>query len=448
MRVLLIQAPLGRVEPLVYPLGLSILATAIRPEIEVKIADPNLQGENEVESIIQNFSPDVIGLSLRNIDSQMKRDLFYYYQYFKKYLRRIRKMVPHCCIILGGSGFSLFPEKIMVDNPDVDLGVYLEGEETFPELLAHLENPEQVAGVYYRCDDLVCFTGMRSYPDLVHAPFPSYDLLSPKLYEADGGVGVQTKRGCPLTCAYCTYPHLNGSCYRMRPQDQIFRELEMLIEEGVQELTFVDGVFNLPKERTIKILEEMQKRRFNVKWRGWFIEKTFDKDFALLCRVTGCSEFSFSPDGFSPGTLSALGKSITREDIIKVCSLAEEMEGIRIALNFFWNPPGQTFTDFLRMLGFTFKFKMNLRSKAGGVIFGNPRIEPNTPLWQRAVAEGIIGKDMNLLPDSTEDLKKTFYSNPSTRYLDAVYYAYAWLWKIKTRGRRRKGMKVVDDPLQ
>ncbi|MCD4655673.1 hypothetical protein K8T06_17260, partial [bacterium] len=144
-------------------------------------------------------------------------------------------------------------------------------------------------------------------------------------------------------------------------------------------------------------------------------------------------EFSFSPDGYSKETLKALGKIITVADIHRVFNIARETPGIRIAFNFFWNPPKQTFLTWLKMLVFTAKCKILLRKKAGGIIFGNARIEPHTPLQQLAIDDGMIEAGTDFLPETTAALRKTFYSNRSTRYLDVFYMMYSVLWKLKQK---------------
>ncbi len=434
-RIILIQAPLGRPEPLVYPLGISLLAAHLPENCDIRLIDPNRVGVPEEKRIIQAFQPEVIGISIRNIDSQMSRDLFYYYQYFREHLRQIKTWAPDAVLVLGGSGFSLFPEKIMEQNPEADFGVYLEAERSFPALLDQFSDPMKVPGIFFRKDGEVSYSGDADYPPLDDLPFPRYDLLDPKPYQKNGGVGVQTKRGCPLRCAYCTYPHLNGKVFRFRPVDHVIEEIKQLKKLEVNEITFVDGVFNLPMDRTRILLEKMKEENLNIQWHGWFSEHGFDRSFALLCKETGCTEFSFSPDGYSEATLKALGKTIHREDIHNVVQVAKEVGDIRVAFNFFWNPPDQTLRSFLNSIRFAIKCKLGLKNQAGGLIFGNPRIEPDTPLRQRAIQDRIITEETDLLPESVESLRKLFYSNPSTRYLDVLFSVYTGVWRLKKRFR-------------
>lgn len=436
--ILFVQAPLGRDEPLVYPLGIATLAGSLPDTGRIRILDPNRSGVEETLENIRRDPPDIMCLSIRNLDSQIRRDLFYYYLYLKTFIRELRAAAPQTVIIAGGSGFSLFPRKIMTDNPALDLGVFLEADAILPALIHAMNSPETVPGVYYRNNDAIRYTGDPPLPAPENFGRPRYDLLDPLPYAGNGGMGIQTKRGCPLNCIYCTYPHLNGRCLRMVPIQQVIDEMTVLeTQYGIDEITFVDGVFNIPKSRTVELLRAKQAAGLKMKWRGWFTEKGFDREFAELCRDTGCPEFSFSPDGFSERTLKALGKTITMDDIRNVFEVAREVDGIRVAFNFFWNPPGQTFGAWLRMMMFAVRCKLVLGRKAGGIIFGNARIEPHTPLHQMALDHGMIQPTTDLLPDDAAGLEDVFYSNRSTRFLDIMYSVYTALWKARQRLKKR-----------
>lgn len=429
-RIALLQAPLGRKEPLIYPLGIATLAAYLQGH-ELHLLDPNQMEREDMESTLRRINPDIIGISIRNIDSQMRRDLFYYFLYLKQFVREVRALCPESRIILGGSGFSLFPAAVMQKIPEAELGVYLEADESLPALIDSIDRPESVPGVYYRNGGELHFTGAPRLPDIEHLPLPRYDLLDPRPYARHGGVGIQTKRGCPLGCIYCTYPQLNGSCLRLRPIDAVIDEIRALQGYGVNEITFVDGVFNLPKDRAVAIVTRMHEERLAVRWHGWFTERGMDRDFMALCRDTGCREFSFSPDAYDDRLLERLGKSIRTSDIDAVVEHAMALDDVSVAFNFFWNPPGQTVRSFLKMIRFAIRTKLKLKSKAGGIIFGDARIEPHTPLWTIAVQEGVIDPQWDLLPDTVAQLHETFYMNRRTRFLDGLFSVYSGAWRMK-----------------
>jgi len=66
-----------------------------------------------------------------------------------------------------------------------------------------------------------------------------------------------------------------------------------------------------------------------------------------------------SPDGFSNATLKALGKNITKEDILASYQVLKDSDGFEVSYNFFKNPPGQDLVTFLSLLRFTLTAKRN-----------------------------------------------------------------------------------------
>jgi len=162
LRVLLIQSYLGSKDraPPAFPLGLAYLSQALK-EHECTVLDPNIEEHpfSAIEKTIRKTKPSIIGISLRNIDSAS----FSFLPYFEAMLKFIKKLCPDVKIVVGGTGFSLFSEEIMEKFPEIDYGVFLEGEYSFPALLKNLKHPQQVKGIYFRMGEKICFTG-RSQP--------------------------------------------------------------------------------------------------------------------------------------------------------------------------------------------------------------------------------------------------------------------------------------------
>jgi radical SAM superfamily enzyme YgiQ (UPF0313 family) len=387
-----------------------------------------------------DFEPEIIGVSFRNIDTTKERDPFNYYRAFVEDIRLINRIRPHAKLIVGGPAFSLFAQTIMERHPEIDFGIYLEGEDAFPQLLANLENPGTVAGILFRMGDHVTSTGQRSPIDFRSFPVPRHDILPVERYRDSFRfqMGVQTKRGCALRCAYCSYPYLEGSAQRNRSPKSVVDEIAHLVDTyNIRDFMFVDGVFNIPQEHAADICSEIIRRGLEIRWWAYFNERPITEEFIALARQAGCDTLSYSPDAYGPRALEMLDKNITRQDIRKAYNLARRMEGIKVGFNFFYNPPGQTLRDLLALLLFYLKAKIRLRRKLRGLSLSSIRIEPHTPLYSMAISQGVITPETDLhtplysmaisqgvitpetdlLPIETESLSKLFYANPSTRYM-------------------------------
>lgn len=438
MKILLIQAPLGRPEPVIYPAGLSYLAGSLRNH-EVVVTDPNLSGSPaEALALVSSLQPDLIGVSLRNIDSQMLRDLALYLPPFYNLISSIKTLRPNVPVVVGGAAYSLFPIDLMASAPEIDVGVYLEGELTLREL-AEGGDPSKVKGVFYRQGDEVLFTGNRKFRGFHELPKPAWDIVSPQPYAPyPWAVGVQTKRGCSRHCSYCTYPLLNGRIMRCRSPQEVVDEIELLATDyGIKEFMFIDPVFNNPPAHAEAIVRELLRRSLLLRWTAYFSEKQLTRNFADLAISAGCREFAFSPDGTTAATLKALGKDTSPGDFERVLRILDKTPGMKISAGFFMNPPDNHGAAFLRLLSLFFRCKVLRRSKVAGFILACPRVEPQTELERRARAEGIIPAGVSLLPRSVAELRKLFYHNRKTPYAEWAFQAYIMIWKVNRWLRTR-----------
>jgi radical SAM superfamily enzyme YgiQ (UPF0313 family) len=415
MRVLLVQSWLGGSEPLVFPLGLSCLKAAL-PGHAVKVFDTNLftRPFPELAGVIAEFGPDVVGISLRNIDSTNKRKVVFYYPSLRETIDVI-KLHTAAKIVVGGSGFSMFAQEIMADEPRIDCGVFLEGEAVFPELLENLDAPGRVRSVYYRQGGAVIFSGAREQADLNAAPLPGREgMASYDFRRNPDAIGVETKRGCVLDCIYCIYGFLNGKALRLRAPGRVVDEVESLVRDhGVERFTFVDSVFSIPRHHAEAVCREIVRRGLRVRWSAWFNERALTRDFIELARDAGCRNVILSPDAFSDESLRRLGKNIRIADILACHDLLKGIGGFEVSYNFFKNPPGQTLRAALALLSFAVRTKREMGPRVH-FEFSAMRIEPHTKLHEVALAEGLVQPGENLL-------FPRYYTNPGTGYIEKLF---------------------------
>lgn len=427
-RILLIQAYQGRKDPMgaCFPIGLCYIATSLtKGNHSVQIFDPNLSEKpyKDIKKQIRKFNPDIVGLSIRNIDTCDKRDIFYFFKTIRPTIKIIKETDPLVKVMVGGSGFSMFAEKIMERIPEIDFGVYLEGEESVLELVDNIEKPDNIKGIFFHRDGQTIFTGLRPLPDLKSLPIPRRDFLDISQYSLPlNSVGIQTKRGCPMKCAYCNYPFLNGEKIRLRSPVQVVDEIEYLVNNfGVRQFMFVDGIFNAPIKHAEKICHEIIRRELDVEWQAWFDIKGFSEDFFILAKQAGLRRAPFSPDAASDSALRALKKGITTKDINKVINITRKHKEVFVAFGFFGTPPSQTFLGILNTIYLYFKINLIFSLKRrGGVSISWIRIEPDTQIYNIAMEEGIINKNTELLPEKEKDLANIYYSAPSMWYADRL----------------------------
>jgi radical SAM superfamily enzyme YgiQ (UPF0313 family) len=408
MKVLLVQTPnalkLERHQkvPRIYPLGLTYVASGLKNH-QVTVFDTNIVEDPVFELMgkVKEMEPEIVGLSIRNVWPVAGPIV----EWCRQLIDGLKKRIRHeCKIIAGGPAFSLYPVEFMESIPEVNYGVVYEGEESLPELLENLENPENTKGIFFRKAGKIIFGGERKSTDFTVSPAPGKDYVDISLYQDQPyAIGVQTKRGCIFKCIYCCYPRIDGATLRLRHPKHVVDEVENLTNSyGARSITFTDNIFNVPAHHAEEICLEMIKRRLDIQWTAWFSPKGLTKEFVRLAKEAGCNKFELSPDGFSDKTLRMLRKTMTNRDITNTYHIFKNVAEIRVEYNFFFWPPGQDFINWLKMFWFGLKLKLTLRSRLEGFHICRIFIFANTRLQEIALEQGIIRKGADLLFSSCE----------------------------------------------
>ena len=158
--------------------------------------------------------------------------------------------------------------------------------------------------------------------------FPYRDLLDNVRYLRHGGMGnIQTKRGCPFGCIYCTYPLLEGSSVRTRPREEVVRELRSLKEHhDVDYVYFVDDIFNFPRDYALGLCRSMADQGIGLKWSAFVNPGYVDEELIETMKEAGCTGVEFGTDSGSPAMLRRLGKSFSVEDISRASEICKMVE--------------------------------------------------------------------------------------------------------------------------
>ena len=425
--ILFLQPFLGRREKVIFPIGLHALYCYLawkRPGLDMSLLDQNAAPDPRAAlAAALERRPDLVCISLRNVDTTNRMDLHYHYAYLPALLQDIAGLSPESAVAIGGAGFSMHARAIMDRNPGLRYGVFLEGEETLNELLEHPGDPAAVSGLYHRDEDgAVHFTGPRPPMDLSDIPPRTMAPLDFSPYDDYGAFGIEYKRGCALQCDYCSYPFLGGRKVRSRPAAVVVEEMAWFHREhGVELFHLTDPIFNVPRESAVDFCRTLIGAKLPVRWIGWFNERYLDQDLVDLSLEAGCAEFVFSPDGFGRRSLEALKKNIRPEDIRRSYRLARKNRGMRVSFNFVGNPPGERAADIFGLLFFYLRAKLTLGRRLVAFFINHIRLEPDTGLYRRALEEGVVDADQDLLPERAEDLRALFYCNPATSWGMAVH---------------------------
>jgi radical SAM superfamily enzyme YgiQ (UPF0313 family) len=295
-------------------------------------------------------------------------------------------------VAAGGAGFSIFPERLLA-LLDLDFGIVGEGEEAFCRLAAALEAGQPApalpnllrrgAGGPAAC---------RPAPVAGQAR-PARDLLDNHAYLSLGGMAnLQTKRGCPFRCSYCTYPAIDGPALRLRPAGEVAEELAgMQRGLGLDEVFIVDDIFTWPAEHAMAICEAILARGLRVRWTCFGTPAGMTRELASAMRRAGCRGVEFGVDSGSAAVLRALDKPFPAEEIRAAADACRAAE-LPAAYYLVFGSPGET-PETVRE---TFRVFEEVRPQAVLAFLG-VRIYPQTPLHRMALAEGLVAPDDDLL---------------------------------------------------
>jgi radical SAM superfamily enzyme YgiQ (UPF0313 family) len=346
----------------------------------------------QLEEVLAEFAPNFVGISCRNVDDIQFSSRETYFDAPVAFTNTVRART-RCPVILGGSAFSLYPHQLL-ELTGADYGIQGEGEVALVRLLAALENgaaPTAVPGLVYRDGARVVINPRQPMPpEEIHAPE-----RAPRLAEyytrRSSMLNIQTQRGCPLLCCYCTYPLIEGRIPRRRDPEAVAEELATLQRQGVKHVFIADSVFNTSAEHAAGVCEAILRRGVRVQWSCFLRPQNINAALMALMARAGLTHIEFGSDSFCEAVLKEYGKSFTFDEIHQASELAH---AARVHYSHFLicGGPGET----RETLQTTFE---NSRRLPGAVIFGlaGMRVYPGTPLLERARREGQIAPDADLL---------------------------------------------------
>lgn len=265
MRILLVQPDsnktcigfkrLARPEPL----ALETVA-ALVPEHEVRILD--MRVDPDLEGALRQFEPDILGTTGFTAEVPHAWEI----------CRTTRRVTPDARIVVGGHHVTMSPAEF--DGPDVDFVVMGEAELTFPQLIDVIEtgeHPSRVAGIGYREDGALRFTPARPHlARLDDVPHPRRDLVEryrPSYFFRfwDDVYAIETTRGCPFQCKFCSVWRFFGGKVRFKSPERVVDEIAAL-PPGCDYLCVVDDNFLASMPRTRRVVELMREREIRKKF--------------------------------------------------------------------------------------------------------------------------------------------------------------------------------------
>lgn len=375
----------------VMPLGACLVAEAVeRAGHGVQVLDLMFEQYplQALESELNKTNPDIVGLSIRNIDNNDMQHPVAFFKDLAPIVKTIRSRTA-ATLVLGGAAVAVMPEELLRYTA-ADWAVLGDGEVVFPRLLeirAQGNSPNQVSGIAWLEGGVfrknasygVRFSDGSLVPDF-HRWIDVHAYLS-RL----STVPIQTKLGCHFKCVYCTYRKIEGQDYRLRDSHAVVDAIGRLAAMGLRDIEFVDNVFNSPYDHAMAVCEGLAGIRHNARLQSLELNPLFIDD-ALLTAMeqAGFVGIGVTVESASDTVLAGLHKGFTAEHVYHAAQVIQRHH-LPCLWIFMLGGPGETKATIQETLRFAGQY---IRPKDSAFFNIGIRIYPGTELEQRARKEG------------------------------------------------------------
>ena len=351
---------------------------------------------DDIAQAVKRIAPDVVGISATASHNLVN---------VAKSITAIKSANPDAFIVMGGAHVNSFPE-LAAQLKGVDAAIRGDGERPLIRLLEAIENGnelETVPNIIFQRPDGTIFSGemIPNIEDLDSFPFPDREACPPGKYYTPGMRGARattmiSSRGCPYRCVFCNVP----TGYRSRSPENIVAEMKLCVEKyKVQDIHFVDDLFNLNPERVIKISEEILRQGVKVGWGYKASVRQTNREMIKIAKRAGCYRMHYGVETFTPEGLKALNKKVTLDEIRNIFEMTKQ-EGLKaIAYMIIGCPHEKTAEDILKVNDFMKKLKPDY------VVYSLFAPYPDAPIFKIGTEKGLWKADCweKFMLDPTED---------------------------------------------
>ncbi|MBU1862710.1 MAG: B12-binding domain-containing radical SAM protein [Candidatus Omnitrophica bacterium] len=302
----------------------------------------------------------------------------------------VKEVHPKSLVVMGGAHAHEYAEYILTHCLAVDFIVLGEGEETFCELVSSLHAPQKVKGIAYRKNSIAIKTEKRSFVQpLRSVPWAQRDLLDLDSYtiKKQRYTPIQTARGCPLCCTFCSIPHFMGKKFRMRDAHDVCSEIIHCYDRlKIRIFDIEDDNFTCDKKRAVQLLslliERLETRSIELTAMNGLYYKGLDKNIIALLHIIGMRRINLSLVSSSDATAQKMKRNVEFEIFKEVIQWARECD-MHITVYFIVGLPGERIDDMLR----TLLYLSTLPVLIGPSIYYHV---PGSPLFAQLEKKGVV----------------------------------------------------------
>lgn len=401
MRVLLVK-PVGSrklVDIAGRDLGFAYLGAYLaKAGVDVSVMDAPQEGvgHEELCARVVRDGVDIVGFKVFTKDVPSVRQS----------AKLIKTRSSRTLIVAGGPHITAVPHDAPRHMPEVDFFFAGEAERALPmfvELMDRYrkagqwneppEGLEKVPGLVWRRDGEVR-VNPQDFVDLSTLEMPKWDLFPLRRYRPYAlrtrgpYIPVQTSRGCPYRCTYCTVARINGRRLRTRPVSKIIEELRYLRERwGIQHFSVIDDDFLGPKKHTEELLDALIASGLKYEWEassnGIRLNR-LSPDLIRKLERAGCYAVAVGAESGSPRTLKRMKKQLTVEEIEYYTGMLAKNSSMWLHGFFILGFPGETLEDIFQTIALALRLPLHTAN------FFAFTPHPGTEIYNELLAQGRI----------------------------------------------------------
>lgn len=316
-------------------------------------------------------------------------------------------------VVMGGFHATLHPAEILTHADSVVVG---EAENVWQELLDDARSG-RLRSIYKA--DQPC--------DMKSLPRPRYELLDWKRYRVHL-MPIQATRGCNYHCDFCEVPVVYNGAYRMRPIEDIVKEIEDQKRiTGNNQFQFIDDQLTGKHTFARELFKAL--RPLDITWSClWTLNTNHDEELLDLAIKAGCQHVNIGMESINQDNLNEIHKKQNHVKDYMTLLKAMERRGLLYSLNLMFGLDHDTPDVFEA----TYRFLEDVRAPMAFFSIVSPR--EGTPLRERLDKELRVINPMadqfssghkcmflpkNMTPEEVEKgidwLQRKFYSLGSIR---------------------------------
>jgi radical SAM superfamily enzyme YgiQ (UPF0313 family) len=413
MRVLLINPPddlgmigggavfVSRIEPL----GILYIAAVCRQaghDVSVIDAFAEELSTEQLRRRIEQFKPEVVGFT-----SFTSNGGFLY-----TFGQQLKRELSGMLVVFGNVHASVYAEHYLL-NKCCDVVVHGEGEYAFLGIIRAQENRQSLESVpslsFLHNGRFLTTSVPHIVDDISQLPFPARDMVNQELYDIGpisnsrlkaSRKGKRSKhmfssRGCPNRCVFCVVH--NNLKQRFNSIDKVVNEMEVLVKEyNTDYIFFMDSLFMSDKLRTMKLCQEIRRRKLEVSWGCEAHVNFVDEELVRDMESAGCSDMNFGIESGVQRLLDTIRKGIRLERVEAVIRTVKEHSKINAMGLFILGLPGETYGDSLQTIEFAKRLPIDMAQ------FSILTPYPGSPLFNELKEKGEI--ETGIKADGTIDI--------------------------------------------